>query len=82
MIPRLYDLLTPHYQGRVHHSEKIDLQCTVNRPARYPKELLEDMLEILKMHHPHVFEKTTSNQLKAAIQRHLDGKSSQASPAP
>lgn len=83
MIPRLYELLAPHYQDeRGRYSEKIDLEGTVIRPARYPKGLLEDMLEILRMHHTGVFEKMTSNQLKAAIQRHLDGKSTQASPAP
>ena len=81
MIPRLYELLAPHYPARGHYSEKIDLQDTVNRPARYPQALLRDMLEILRMHHPHVFENTTIPQLKAAIQRHLDRKSSQASQA-
>lgn len=82
MIPRLYELLAPHYQARGHHSEKIDLQDTVNRPARYPKELLEDMLEILKMHHSQVFERTTVQQLKAAIQRHLSRKPTQATHTP
>jgi len=82
IIPRLYELLAPHYQARGHYSEKIDLQGTVNRPARYPKELLRDMLEILRMHHPHVFEKTTVPQLKAAIQRHLSRKPAQGSHAP
>jgi hypothetical protein len=78
MIPRLYDLLAPHYQDeRGHCSVKIDLEGTVNRPARYPKKLIEDMLEILRMHHPGVFEKTTINQLKAAIQRHLSRKPTQ-----
>jgi hypothetical protein len=70
IIPRLYEFLAPHYSNRGHHSEKRD-RAEVPRKALFPKELLLDMLEILQMEHPHVFGRTTLNQLKANIQRHL-----------
>ncbi len=70
IIPRLYEFLAPHYTNRGHHSEKRD-HAVERRRALFPKELLEDMLEILRMEHPHVFGQTTVNQLKATIQRHL-----------
>jgi|ERR1700722_2778390 len=70
IIPQLYEFLTPHYSKRGHHSEKRDMAVEA-RKALFPKELLVDMLEILQMEHPHVFGRTTLNQLKATIQRHL-----------
>jgi hypothetical protein len=70
IIPQLYEFLAPHYPNRGHHSEKTD-PAVEKRKAFFPKELLEDMLDILRMEHPHVFEHTTVNQLKASIQRHL-----------
>jgi len=80
MIPRLYDLLAPKYPSRGHYSAQIDLDGMVKGQARYPKELLGDMLEILRMHHPHVFGKTTTSQVKAAVMRHLSGKARQGKP--
>jgi hypothetical protein len=70
VIPQLYEFLAPHYFSRGHHSERRDA-AVEKRNALFPKELLEDMLDILRMEHPHVFDKTTINQLKARIQRHL-----------
>jgi len=81
LIPALYDFLLPHYRSPGHYSDKIDIEVgdrVLTRHARYPKELLDDMRVILKMHHPNVFEKTTINQLKAAIQRHVSRKPTQA----
>ncbi len=77
MITRLYDLFAPHYQSQGHYFDKTRSHVFVAPPARYPKELLNDMLEILRMHHPNVFERTTAEQLKAAIQRHLSRKATQ-----
>jgi hypothetical protein len=70
IVPRLYDFLVPQYPKRAHHSEKRDA-AGETRNAIFPKELLEDMLDILRMEHPSAFGKTTVNQLKASIQRHL-----------
>lgn len=70
IIPQLYEFLAPYYLIRGHHSEKRDASLE-KRKALFPKELLKDMLDILRMEHPHVFEQTTVNQLKASIQRHL-----------
>ena len=70
IIPQLYEFLAPHYTNRGHHSEGRD-RAVERRKALFPKELLEDMLDILRMEHPHVFKQTTVNQLKASIQRYL-----------
>jgi hypothetical protein len=73
IIPQLYEFLAPHYPNRGHHSEQRD-RTVEKRKALFPKELLEDMLDILRMEHPHVFGQTSVNQLKASIQRHLPRK--------
>jgi hypothetical protein len=70
VIPQLYEFLAPYYFIRGHHSEKRDTSLE-KRKALFPKELLKDMLDILRMEHPHVFELTTVNQLKSSVQRHL-----------
>jgi hypothetical protein len=70
IIPQLYEFLASRYSSRGHHSEKRDM-AVVQRKAVFPKELLEDMLDILRMEHPHIFGRATVNQLKATIQRHL-----------
>ncbi len=70
IVPHLYEFLAPSYSKRGHYSEKRDT-ANSQRKALFPKELLEDMLDILRMEHPHAFERTTVNQLKASIQRHL-----------
>ena len=70
IIPQLYEFLAPHYSKRGHYSEKRDT-ANNQRKTLFPKELLADMLDILRMEHPHAFERTTVNQLKASIQRHL-----------
>lgn len=74
IVPHLYEFLAPYYSERGHFSEKRDTADT-QRKALFPKELLEDMLDILRMEHPQPFERTTVNQLKASIQRHLARKS-------
>lgn len=70
IIPQLYDFLVSHYQQRGNYSEKRNTP-TDDVKARFPKELLRDMLDILQMEHPQVFAQTTVDQLKANIQRHL-----------
>lgn len=81
IIPRLYEFMLPHYECPPHHSQKLDsAHLTPQRRALYSKELLHDMLEILKMEHDWAFEKATARQLKAVIQRHLVRKSTQTPP--
>ncbi len=70
VIPRLYEYMIPHYPQPGHHSNRID-SAEVRRLARFPGELLQDMLDVLRMEHPHFFGKTTVPQLKAVIQNHL-----------
>jgi hypothetical protein len=73
IIPQLYEFLAPHYSQRGNYSEKRHTPKD-DVKARFPKELLQDMLGILQMEHPHVFAQTTVDQLKANIQRHLERK--------
>jgi hypothetical protein len=69
VIPRLYDFLVPFYRKRGHvWSAK---ENALSRDAFFPKELLEDMLAILRQEYPEVFDRMILEQLKAAIQRHL-----------
>lgn len=77
VIPRLYEFLLPFYVDRGHFSEKRDRGSHLQRSSLYPKALLEDMLEILRLEHPWVFlnESSNTSQLKAVIQRHLERKS-------
>jgi len=70
IIPRLYEFLAPYYSNPGHYSERRDVPDQ-RRKALFDKELLEDMLDILRTEHPQVFAQTTLNQLKASIQRHL-----------
>src|SRR5713101_3936798 len=72
VIPRLYEHLIPRYQKPGHYSEKRDK--VVTGKALYPKELLEDMLLIIRFEHPGTFEDATTAQLKAVIQRHVEQK--------
>ena len=71
-VQRLYEYLIPHYHKTGHHSEKRDTLSV--RKALFPKELLEDMLLILRFEHPGTFEDTTISQLRADIQRYLERK--------
>ena len=73
VIPQLYEYLIPYYKTPGYYSNRIDSPGP-RRPARFPGELLQDMLEILRMEHPHVFAQTTVPQLKGVIQKHLDRK--------
>jgi hypothetical protein len=70
IVPHLYEFLAPYYPVRGHYSEQRDT-IDNQRKALFPKELLQDMLDILRMEHPHHFGQTTVNQLKASIQRYL-----------
>lgn len=73
IIPQLYEFLAPHYPQRGNYSEKRNTPMD-DVKARFPKELLQDMLDILQLEHPQVFAETTVDQLKANIQRHLERK--------
>lgn len=83
MIRRLYEVMAPHYKSRGYYSERTGGKDAFQseRRARYPKELLEDMLAVLRMHHPWVFSETTANHLKSAIQHHLE-RQTHTPPAP
>ncbi len=70
LIPALYEYLLPYYRKPGHHLTKNDAMRM--RTALFPKELLEDMLSILRLELPDVFGRATTAQLKAVIQRHLD----------
>jgi len=72
VIPPLYELLAPAYTSQGHYSETTDNTSPhLRRSALYPKELLEDMLELLRTEHPGFFKHMTIAQLKAALQRHV-----------
>jgi hypothetical protein len=70
VVPRLYEYLIPHYNEPGHYSNRIDSPGP-RRPARFPVKLLQDMLDVLRMEHPHMFGQTTVPQLKAVIQTYL-----------
>jgi hypothetical protein len=76
VIPNLYEFLLPHYQKAGHYSEKREQTPELARAALYPQELLEDMVDILKLEHRSWFADYTVGRLKAVIQRHLDRKDS------
>lgn len=75
IIPRLYDLLAPHYESRGHHWARHGVAASPRR-AEYQQVLLVDMLEILRLEYKAAFEKTTIPQLKSAVQQHLESKKS------
>jgi hypothetical protein len=68
VVPSLYEFLLPYYvkPGHIWSHE-----CSQRRNARFPKELFEDMLDILKVEHPIAFREANVNQLKATVSRHL-----------
>jgi hypothetical protein len=70
IIPSLYEFMLPHYRKPPHHSEKRDVDGE-RQQALFPNDLFGDMLEVLRMEHPFIFERTSVQQLKSAIQRHL-----------
>jgi hypothetical protein len=72
IIPPLYDYLLPHYQSPGHYSNGTDNDAGPTPLAMYPKELLEDMLIILKTHHGYFLGDFTTADLKGHIQRHLE----------
>jgi hypothetical protein len=65
-IPMLYDYLRPYYrvrsyrQGRLHRS-----------PGKYPRQLLQDITDILRVEVPHLASDMTVAQVQGAIQRYL-----------
>jgi hypothetical protein len=73
IIPRLYDFMNSHYNSPGHHWARHGARPK-RRRADLPNQLLVDMLEILKMAHPHVFSGYTLPQIKSAVQRHLQRK--------
>ena len=70
VIPRLYEFLLPYYTKRGHVWS--DKEMALTRAARLPKELFEDMLDILKVEHPGVFDDANVSQLKALVSRYLE----------
>lgn len=65
LIPRLYEFMLPFYR-RPGHSGPTE---TKSRSAYYPKELFEDMLAILQIERPEIFQGSTAAQLLASVQR-------------
>ncbi len=73
VIPRLYEYMLPYYRRRGHvWSEK---EPNLTHDAYYPRDLLEDMLAILRQEHPYAFGSRTARQLKSMIQRHRERRS-------
>jgi hypothetical protein len=72
IVPALYEHLLPFYGKPGHYSQNRDKLAT--RKALFPNELLQVMLDILRLEHPDTFATTTDSQLKAVIQRYLDRK--------
>lgn len=73
VIPRLYEYLIHYYKEQGHFSDRVDAPGR-SRPALFPRALFQDMLELLRMEHPHVFAQTTVPHLKGVIQKYLDRK--------
>jgi len=73
-IPRLYEFLLPYYPAKAHITTK---ERVLTRKAYYPQDLLEDMLDILRMEQPHFFNQTKPRHLKAVIQRYRESKSTE-----
>lgn len=72
VIPLLYEFLLPCYPKRGHVWS--DKEPALTRAARLPKELFEDMLDILRVEHPGVFDEAEESQLKAVVSRSLERK--------
>lgn len=70
VIPRLYEFLLPYDTKRGHVWS--DKETALTRAARLPRELFEDMLDILKVEHPGVFDDADTSQLKAVVSRHFE----------
>jgi len=70
IIPRLYELMVPHYPFPGHRWARHGTKKG-ERLAQLPTVLLEDMLEILRLEHLYAFEQMTVPQLKAILQRDL-----------
>jgi hypothetical protein len=78
IIPRLYELMQPHYEVRANYSERLDgAQCEPQRSAIAPKELLRDMLDVLTLEFPQEFGQYKLSALKTAISRYVQGKESE-----
>jgi hypothetical protein len=72
VIPALYEMMHPHYPARAYFSEKIDgEEFETQRLAVAPKELLQDMLDILKTERPDIYRNYDTAALKAVIQRYV-----------
>jgi len=74
-IPRLYEFLLPFYPSKGHITAKEE---TFTRDAYYPRDLLEDMLAILRAEQPQFFERTKLHQLKAVVQRYRARRNTQS----
>lgn len=75
LIPRLYEFMTPYYKFPGHHWTARHGRRQESKPvAKYPMELLQDMLAILQIEHPSVFNRTTIPQLRAVVRRHLESR--------
>jgi hypothetical protein len=67
IIPRLYEYLIPQYKKPGYYSQGRDKYMA--GPAQFPKELLEDMLLILRFEYPEFFADANVSQLKAIAHR-------------
>jgi hypothetical protein len=80
IIPALYESLLPLYAKQGHHFTTRD--STEDRQALFPNELLQIVLDILRLEYPDIFAHATTASLKGAIQRHIDRKASPSTNSP
>ncbi len=66
LIPRLYDYLRPSYPTRRYTKGR-----HAAGPAAYPRRLMEDMAELLRLERPDLCDGLTWRHVQAAVQRYL-----------
>ena len=66
LIPRLYDYLRPYYPTRRYTTGR-----RAPGPAAYPRRLMEDLAELLRLERPELCDGLTGRHVQAAVQRYL-----------
>ena len=74
VIPALYEMMYPHYLdvARANYSKRIDGgECAPQHHAVAPKELVQDMLAILKTERPDIFRDYKAAAIRRVIERYV-----------
>jgi hypothetical protein len=66
-IPMLYDYLRPYYQVRAYRKDRRDRSA-----GNYPRQLLQDITEILHVEVPHLATGLTEAKVQGVVQRYLE----------